>query len=105
MEPVPASPCPRDIVRRETMRVRIVASLALVAMVVGLAALLAPGAPVNAKLQDAATPAANGTPVATAESKLGVVTLVAWYVQDPNGGPLKLGPLRTNNSLVANQET
>lgn len=87
------------------MRVRIVASLALVAMVAGLALVLMPGTPVNAKLQDAATPATDGTPVATEETKLGVVTLVAWYVQDPSGGPLHLGPLRTNNSLVANQET
>src|SRR5947209_2980170 len=92
------------------MRVRIVTGSLLVVLLVGLTFVLGPGSPVDAKLQDAASPAASvATPEATAAptdaAKAEVVTLVAWYSQDPSGDQLNVGPLRTNNSLVASQET
>jgi hypothetical protein len=88
------------------MRVRIVASALLVALLAGLAIVFNPGSPVDAKLQDAATPAtAAATPEATTTEAPKVVTLIAWYSQDPSGDKLNLGPLRTNNSLVASEET
>ncbi len=59
-----------------------------------------------ARAQQDGTPAA-GTPTAGAATPTalppgaGVVTLVAWYQQDPSGDFLTVGPLRTNSGLVA----
>lgn len=50
------------------------------------------------------TPAAAATPAAGAATPAAVaqtVTLVTWYQQEPNGGPLQLGPIRTNDNAVA----
>jgi hypothetical protein len=82
--------------------------IAFVLALAALAAVLDPGMPANAKLQDAATPAASdATPQAepTEEAQTEIVTLVAWYSQDPKADKLVLGPLRTNNSLVAGEDT
>lgn len=59
----------------------------------------------SARLQEA-TPQADATPEAEAETTeeptlTGVVTLVSWYVADESGEFLAIGPLRTNNALVA----
>lgn len=91
------------------MRVR-VAFLAICLLgLTALGVLVGPGRETAAKLQDASpaadvTPeadvAANGTPEA-APATVQVVTLVAWYSQDPSGEFLNLGPLRTNDNLVA----
>jgi len=80
----------------------------LVLVLAGLGMLLMPGASVGAKLQDAATPATGATPEAVATESaapLQVVTIVAWYSRNPKDDTLNLSQLRTNNSLVASQET
>lgn len=51
-------------------------------------------APTETVAADAATPAATEAPVA-------VVTLVLWYEQTPDAGPLKLGPIQINDNGVA----
>jgi hypothetical protein len=86
------------------MRLRMIAAIAgmlLLGSIVGLA-----GAPndARARLQDA-TPAAesNGTP--EANQPVQVVTLVAWYQQDPSGEFLTIGPLTANPALVARPGT
>jgi len=84
------------------MRLRMIAAVAgllLLGSLVGLA-----GAPTDARarLQDA-TPGAEstGTPEAETNQSVQVVTLVAWYQQDPSGDFLTIGPLTTNPALVA----
>jgi hypothetical protein len=47
--------------------------------------------------------AASGTPVA--ETPTAVITLVLWYDQTPNGGPLKLSPIQINENGVAGPST
>jgi hypothetical protein len=64
----------------------------------GLASRIPDGA--EARLQDDGTPTAEGTPEAE-ETSVEVVTLVAWYQQDPSGEFLTIGPLTTNQFQVA----
>lgn len=45
----------------------------------------------------------SGTPVA--ETPTSVITLVLWYDQTPNGGPLKLSPIQINENGVAGPST
>lgn len=86
------------------MRIRslaVAAGVLLIGAIFGLT-----GAPLDARarLQDATPDAANGTPAAAATeapARLNVVTLVAWYSQDTSGDFLTLGPLTTNQFLVA----
>jgi hypothetical protein len=90
------------------MRVRIALSLMCLLGLTALGAIAGPGGGASAMLQDASpaaeatpeagTPAAEGTPE---PATVNVVTLVAWYSQDPSGEFLNLGPLRTNDNLVA----
>jgi hypothetical protein len=79
-----------------------IASVAGLLILGGLAGFA--GAPngVRARLQEA-SPAAqtNGTPAAETNQAAKVVTLVAWYQQDPSGDFLTIGPLTTNSALVA----
>lgn len=86
------------------MRVRfIVLSICLFALT-ALAAFASNGPSASANLQEATpgvevTPEADGTP--EPEVTVNVVTLVGWYSQDPSGEFLNIGPLRTNDNLVA----
>jgi hypothetical protein len=57
-----------------------------------------PNSPASANLQDAATPEAAASPAAL---PVEVVTLVGWYSPDPSGEFLNIGPIRTNDLLVA----
>jgi hypothetical protein len=84
------------------MRLRTIAAIAgilLLGSLVGLA-----GSPngARARLQDA-TPAAesDGTPTAESNQSTQIVTIVAWYQQDPSGDFLAIGPLTTNQFGVA----
>jgi hypothetical protein len=90
------------------MRVRLIAAvtgLVVLGALTGLAG--APNA-ARARLQDA-SPAAetDGTPEPEEEeeARVDVVTLVAWYQQDPSGDFLSIGPLTTNEFLVARPGT
>lgn len=56
--------------------------------------------PTEAPTQAPTETAAAASPVAT-ESPVAVVTLVLWYEQTPNAGPLKLGPIQINENGVA----
>jgi hypothetical protein len=59
------------------------------------------GPSASARLQEA-TPGTAATPEAeTTPETVNVVTLVGWYMQDPSGEFLTIGPLRTNDNLVA----
>ncbi len=88
------------------MRVRLltmITGLVLLGALVGLT-----GGPndARARLQDAspiADEAGDSTPEA-ADERVEVVTLVAWYQQDPSGDFLTIGPLTTNEALVARAE-
>jgi hypothetical protein len=88
------------------MRVRIALLSICLLGLTAFAGIAGPGSHVSARLQDASpaaavTPeAAAGTPEA-APATVNVVTLVAWYTPDPSGEFLDLGPLRTNDNLVA----
>ncbi|HEY7030672.1 MAG TPA: hypothetical protein VH482_05050 [Thermomicrobiales bacterium] len=82
------------------MRLRTIAAVAgllLLGSLVGLA-----GAPndARARLQDA-SPAAESSGTPEANQATQIVTLVAWYQQDPSGDFLTIGPLTTNPALVA----
>lgn len=79
------------------MRVRLSLLLALSISLVAAGIFASTGTPASARLQEA-TPAADGTPTA---GPIDVVTLVAWYSPDPTGDFLTIGPIRTNNALVA----
>jgi hypothetical protein len=80
----------------KSMRVRVIGlSICLLALI-ALGAYAGDGLGASAKLQEA-TPEAAATPEVT----VNVVTLVGWYQQDPSGGFLNIGPLRTNDNLVA----
>src|SRR6187549_1554261 len=93
------------------MRVRLIVMTALLLGLTAIGVIAGPGGGVSAKLQDASpaaeitpdgeSPAAEGTPEAAAP--VTIVTLVAWYSPDPSGEFLTLGPLRTNDNLVAGQ--
>jgi hypothetical protein len=89
------------------LRLRIV--FGALAVMLGLVGLLAiAGSPVT-MAQDDATPVAeaDGTPVAlvpeaTPEpAPIRVITLVAWYQTDPSGEFIQLGPLASNDQLIA----
>jgi hypothetical protein len=74
----------------------------IIAMALVGPAMLSPGAiaqddgtPVA---EEEATPLADGTPVA---QPIRVITLVAWYETDPSGDFIQLGPLATNDQLIA----
>ena len=91
------------------MRVRIALLAFCLLGLTAFGVLAGPGRGVAANLQDA-SPAADVTPEAEAAAEgspeaapatVNVVTLVAWYTQDPSGEFLNLGPLRTNDNLVA----
>ena len=88
------------------MRVRIALLSICLLGLTAFAGIAGLGRGASARLQDASpaaavTPeAAGGTPEA-APATVNVVTLVAWYTQDPSGEFLNLGPLRTNDNLVA----
>lgn len=62
-------------------------------------------ATVEAAATDAATAA--GSPVAETATAVpvAVITLVLWYEQTPNGGPLKLSPIQINENGVAGAST
>lgn len=83
------------------MRVRtIMLSICLVA-VATLATFAGNWPSASARLQEA-TPETAATPEADeAPVTVNVVTLVGWYMQDPSGEFLTIGPLRTNDNLVA----
>jgi hypothetical protein len=58
-------------------------------------------APTQTPAETPTEPAADaGTPIAT-ESPVAVVTLVVWYEQTPDAGPLKLGPVQINENGVS----
>lgn len=78
-----------------------VLSVSLVALVVTILARSPAGVAGQAATPGASTPAA--TPAAAAPAKSNVVTLVAWYSQDPSGNFLNIGPLSTDQNLVARQ--
>jgi hypothetical protein len=91
------------------MRVRIALLAFCLLGLTAFGVLAGPGRGAAANLQDA-SPAADVTPEAeaaaagtpeAAPATVNVVTLVAWYTQDPSGEFLNLGPLRTNDNLVA----
>jgi hypothetical protein len=78
--------------------------VAAIALTIGLTGLA--GVP-HALAQDDGTPvaqpeaspvAASGTPTAQA---IRVITLVAWYETDPSGDFIQLGPLASNDQLIA----
>lgn len=78
------------------MRLRL--GLLALLLVIAAVAFARPDQPVSANLQDAATPEAAASPAA---GPVEVVTLVGWYAPDPSGEFLTVGPLRTNDLLVA----
>jgi hypothetical protein len=88
------------------MRVRIALLSICLLGLTAIAGIAGPGRGASARLQDASpaaavTPeAAAGTPEA-APATVNVVTLVAWYSPDSSGEFLNIGPLRTNDNLVA----
>jgi len=91
------------------MRVRIALLAFCLLGLTAFGVLAGPGRGAAANLQDA-SPAADVTPEAEAAAEgspeaapatVNVVTLVAWYTQDPSGEFLNLGPLGTNDNLVA----
>ena len=79
------------------MRVRLSLIAGLLIAIVAAGIFANTGNPASAKLQEA-TPEAAGTPTA---GPVEVVTLVAWYSPDPSGEFLTIGPIRTNDALVA----
>jgi hypothetical protein len=83
------------------MRVRVVFLCFCLLALVTLGGVVSTGGRASARLQQA-TPAA-ATPEATPEAPatVNVVTLVGWYTQDPSGDFLNIGPIRTNDNLVA----
>lgn len=79
-------------------------SISLVALIVAIVA----WAPVGAARQTAGTPSAAtpaASPAATAAGETDVITLVAWYSQDPSGNFLDIGPLSIDQNSVARQAT
>jgi hypothetical protein len=78
------------------MRVRL-ALLALLLTITAIGLIGRSNGFASANLQDAATPEAGATPTASTA----VVTLVGWYTPDPSGEFLSIGPIRTNDALVA----
>lgn len=88
------------------MRVRLILMSICLLMVVAVAPFASSGPSASARLQEA-SPEANATPEAddpTGDEQpttVNVVTLVGWYMQDPSGEFLTIGPLRTNDNLVA----
>ena len=94
------------------MRVRIALLTICLLGLTAFGVLAGPGRGAAVMLQDASPAAevtteaeapADGTPEA-APATLRVVTLVAWYSQDPSGEFLNIGPLTTNDNLVAGQD-
>ncbi len=76
------------------------------AVLIGLGIAVAGAAPsrlASARLQEA-TPAAEPTQTEQT-SRERIVTLVAWYAPDPSGEFLTIGPLQTNQFLVAGPAT
>jgi hypothetical protein len=86
------------------MRVRLITMFAGVVLLGALAGLSGAPNDARARLQDASPAAeeeADGTPTAESNQRVEVVTLVGWYQQDPSGDFLTIGPLTTNEALVA----
>lgn len=83
------------------MRIRLAVLAAFTLLLTTLVTLAGPYAGVRA--QDA-TPEAEGTPAAEDgedEVEARIVTLVGWYSRDESGDFLIIGPLQTNQNLVA----
>jgi hypothetical protein len=74
----------------------------MIAMALAATALLSPGAMAQDDgtpvADEEATPVADGTPAA---QPIRVITLVAWYETDASGDFIQLGPLATNDQLIA----
>jgi hypothetical protein len=90
------------------MRVRNIRLPVAIFVVVVMLAATGMWAGVRANQQDATPTTTTGqsTPVApatgaTPSAATQIVTLVLWYEQDPNGGPLQLSPIKTNDNAVA----
>jgi hypothetical protein len=89
------------------MRKRLLAFATLTLLLATLVALAGPISGVHA--QDDATPEAEGTPVPEEETdgeeeeaaSARIVTLIGWYSRDESGDFLVIGPLGTNQNLVA----
>src|SRR5215211_6822861 len=57
-----------------------------------------------AQAQEDGTPAAEATPLAEgtpAAQPILVITLVAWYETDPSGDFIQVGPMASNDQLIA----
>ncbi|MGH2559449.1 MAG: hypothetical protein ACRDJH_10325 [Thermomicrobiales bacterium] len=86
------------------MRIRLLAFAALTLLLATFVTLAGPNTGVRA--QDDATPEADGTPVGDEgedenEARGRIATLVGWYSRDESGDFLVIGPLQTNENLVA----
>jgi hypothetical protein len=69
-------------------------------MLMILVSVAGPGSAVRA--QESATPAATAaTPTTQPAQEQKIVTLVGWYTRDESGDFLRIGPLTTNENLVA----
>jgi hypothetical protein len=80
------------------MQVRLIAAVTGVLLIGVLAALAGTPDAARARLQEAGTPEAEATET---PARIDVVTLVAWYQQDPSGEFLTIGPITTNQFQVA----
>jgi hypothetical protein len=80
------------------MRVRLLAVVTGVLLLGALAGLAGGPDAARARLQDTASPEAEATET---PARVDVVTLVAWYQQDPSGEFLSIGPITTNQFQVA----
>jgi hypothetical protein len=97
------------------MRTRAVSLSAVLVLIALVAAVIGSRSPASARLQTtgtpAASPAANGTPVAadetpTAEAtETGIITIVLWYQQNDNGELLYLYPVTSTDTLIYSAES
>ncbi|HET8524270.1 MAG TPA: hypothetical protein VFL82_13630 [Thermomicrobiales bacterium] len=82
------------------MRTRLIGLAICSFMLMALVAVAGPGHSVKA--QESATPAATAaTPAAQPAQEQQIVTLVGWYTRDESGNFLRIGPLTSNENLVA----
>jgi hypothetical protein len=94
------------------MRTRATALIASLAIVAFLAGLIGSQPPASARLQRAGTPAASpaaqGTPVAAetpTATPSGIVTIVMWYQQNATGEILQLFPVTSDDGIVYTEAT
>jgi hypothetical protein len=79
----------------------------MLALFLAIAGLLTMGLAAPASAQDAGTPEAAGTPVAPSSDAtpiaqpIRVITLVSWYQTDASGDFIQVGPLASNDQLIA----